>query len=252
MQVHIDSNPASAVEINGGGLTGSLGSTTGAGLSFTSNGNNYISGATVDGTLTFPSGGYAQVYNAISLNGSIAIATTSNGIQLHDGNASLNIAATGSLHGYGNIYQVYGGTTISNAGTIAADTPGQTLAFYNDVFTNLGTVRVDAGASMYVQTSLVQSGGLTTVNGTLTDVNPLVIDGGTLDGSGTVDALVNNIAGIVSPGNSPGLLTINGSYTQGGSGGLEIELGGYAVGTQFDHKTVDEINVERAVKIGGI
>jgi hypothetical protein len=40
--------------------------------------------------------------------------------------------------------------------------------------------------------------------------------------------------GSMSPGNSPGLFTINGNYTQSSSGHLLIELAGLLAGTQYD------------------
>ena len=40
-------------------------------------------------------------------------------------------------------------------------------------------------------------------------------------------------AGVVSPGHSPGTLTVNGNYTQAPNGTLQIELAGYNPG-QFD------------------
>ncbi len=55
----------------------------------------------------------------------------------------------------------------------------------------------------------------------------------TITGSGTILFLdlVNN--GVISPGNSPGTLTIQGAFTQGATGLLEIELAGTGAG-QFD------------------
>lgn len=238
MQVNVDSNPASAVEINGGGLTGTLGATTGTGLSFTSNPGNYISAATVNGTLTIPSGGYTQAYNSNTINGPIVMATTSSGIQLHDGNASLNISATGSLTGYGAVYQEFGNASVRNAGLIESNAAGQTLSFTEDNFSTAGQIVVAGGSSMYVQTTLVQTGGSTTVDGILTANNSLLLQGGTLDGTGTIDGFVNNTGGIVSPGDAPGVLTIHGPYDQGAGGEFDIQLGGVSPGSQFSQLVV--------------
>jgi hypothetical protein len=83
-----------------------------------------------------------------------------------------------------------------------------------------------------------------TVGGTLIVNSPLTVTGGStfiqttglLTGSSTLIGDVIN-AGTVAPGNSPGTLTINGNYTQTGTGRLEIEVGGTAAG-QYDRLIV--------------
>src|SRR5439155_11536246 len=49
--------------------------------------------------------------------------------------------------------------------------------------------------------------------------------------------LINN-GGQVSPGASPGILTINGDYTQGPNGVLNIEIAGTTPGSQYDRLVV--------------
>src|SRR5207247_1342766 len=49
--------------------------------------------------------------------------------------------------------------------------------------------------------------------------------GGTLLGSGTVGGALTN-SGTVAPGNSPGIITVNGDYTQSSGGSLAIEIQG--------------------------
>src|SRR5262249_13146351 len=53
----------------------------------------------------------------------------------------------------------------------------------------------------------------------------LVVTGGTVFGASTISGNVTNSA-TISPGSSPGILTINGDYTQTASGVLNIEIGG--------------------------
>jgi hypothetical protein len=77
------------------------------------------------------------------------------------------------------------------------------------------------------------SGGTVTVSGA-----PIGINGGSLAGIGAVTGHVT-IAGICSPGLSPGQLSIAGDYTQAPSGILAIEIGGSAVAQQ-DHLIVSE------------
>lgn len=68
--------------------------------------------------------------------------------------------------------------------------------------------------------------------------------GGTLTGTGTIfgrldqDGGVDNFAGQVIPGFSPGTMTINGDYRQGPEGALVIEVGGPDPGTGYDQLVV--------------
>ena len=59
-----------------------------------------------------------------------------------------------------------------------------------------------------------------------------VVDG-VVDGNGTVDGDLANAGGTVSPGNSPGKLSVTGNYLQT-SGTLLIELDGTTAETQYD------------------
>jgi hypothetical protein len=69
--------------------------------------------------------------------------------------------------------------------------------------------------------------------------------GQTLQGSGTMPGSVSS-RGRVSPGQSPGVLTIDGDYTQEATGELLIEIGGLTPGTQYD-----QLHVTGAAALGG-
>jgi hypothetical protein len=66
------------------------------------------------------------------------------------------------------------------------------------------------------------------VDGSITS-NTFVNHFGTLAGTGTVGGTVVN-AGVVSPGDAPGTVTVNGNYTQMGSGTLLIDIAGASAG----------------------
>ena len=53
-----------------------------------------------------------------------------------------------------------------------------------------------------------------------------MLEGGTLGGTGTITGDVQNVGGAVAPGASPGLLTIDGTYTQFTGGTFAVELAG--------------------------
>lgn len=98
-------------------------------------------------------------------------------------------------------------------------------SFAVGLFSNAGTIDVGTGSTL-TATTYTQTSGVTDVDGSLLVAGNIVLNGGALTGSGTVAGnLLNN--GNVSPGNSPGILQINGNYSQA-SGALGIELGEFA------------------------
>ena len=102
-------------------------------------------------------------------------------------------------------------------------------------FQNDGAVTVASGrlnAPNYTQTA----GTTTVATGATLGAGgaPVALQGGVLSGGGTVNGNVDNTGGSVSPGSSPGTLTIDGNYTQGSGGTLAAEIAGTTPGTQFD------------------
>jgi T5SS/PEP-CTERM-associated repeat protein/autotransporter-associated beta strand protein len=69
---------------------------------------------------------------------------------------------------------------------------------------------------------------------------------GTLGGSGTVGGITINSGGILAPGDSPGILTVNGNYNQTSGGVLNVEIGGATPGTRFD-----QVAVSGSATVGG-
>jgi hypothetical protein len=116
---------------------------------------------------------------------------------------------------------------VDNFGTLHTAPSGPTLTTLNIVGTLSnevgGLVQVDANSRLKVS-SVKQIGGSTVVNGTLTATNGVALQGGTLSGTGLVAGTVNNISGIVAPGNSPGTLMISGDYIQQVGGTLQIQI----------------------------
>jgi len=125
-------------------------------------------------------------------------------------------------------------TTIINAGTILAD---QVVELRIDPnaggFDNRGTLRAENGAELRLEsgpfttsgsvvatagstitraaTDYIQTAGSTMIDGSL-NMNAggvVTLNGGSLGGTGQVNADVDNAAGAAAPGNSAGTLTIN-------------------------------------------
>jgi hypothetical protein len=129
-------------------------------------------------------------------------------------------------------------TALNNAGTFLKSSGSGTTTLAVD-FKNSGTVDVQAGILSH-QGFWVQTAGSAQIeSGAVLVATNLNIMGGKLSGSGTVNGTVNNAA-VVSPGTSPGTLTISPGkdYQQTSIGTLKVEIGGHAPGLQYDQLAV--------------
>lgn len=128
------------------------------------------------------------------------------------------------------------GGTLTNTGTLTASaTPANITREINGSLTNSGTVAV-RGATAFDQpgASLTQTAGTTTIaNGAILDTSAsgatFLLQGGVLTGGGQTQATeavingsVNNSGGNIIPGSpsSSGLMTFDGTYSQGPGGTL--------------------------------
>jgi hypothetical protein len=125
-----------------------------------------------------------------------------------------------------------------NNGVFDKKTSGTTTTM-NIPFTNNNSIEITAGELIFQQG--IQSETSFEINlgsGTLDPGETLTLGAGdNLIGSGTLSSnLVNG--GSVSPGNSPGTISVDGAFTQSSTGTLEIELGGTTPGTEFDQLVI--------------
>ncbi len=212
-------------------------------------------GLTNTGTMQFNQG--AGLKGVITNRGAINIAggktVTSSGDSCGDGSArviddaggSINSTGTGTLN-VRNYEQGDGTTSGASPVTMSCGSLMYLGAGVSTVQID-GTVTMTAGAPVAGQTLRI----IGTLNGpsTFTNAGTIALAGGTLGvggtvtntgrlvGIGTVTGSVDNSTGAVAPGLSSGTLAINGAYTQGSGGSLEIEVAGTGVG-QFDKLTI--------------
>ncbi|MEE9293561.1 MAG: hypothetical protein V3W34_01155 [Phycisphaerae bacterium] len=150
-------------------------------------------------------------------------------------------------------------TTIVNQGTIIADQPTRIeIDPGTGGFDNQGDLRAENGAELRLNAGAFttsgsvlaatassitrsaadynQTAGSTIIDGALTlnAGGTVTLNGGSLGGSGQVNADVNNAAGTAAPGASTGILTISGDYTQGPGASMAAEIGGLIPGTEHD------------------
>jgi autotransporter-associated beta strand protein len=126
---------------------------------------------------------------------------------------------------------------LTGSGALTKQGPG-TLILGGTANTHTGVVNVNAGALI--------------VNGLIASstTNAVAVAGGaTLGGSGTIGRNVNVAGGgFISPGNSAGLLTMNGNLTLSANGTLVVEINGVNPGTDYDVLAVNgTVNVTNAL-----
>ena len=246
-------------------------------LTSNSSKNSGLSGlANVAGTLELENGA------AVTTAGEITIASTGTvGVDdvVSDGGSQLTVGGTINNGGTFNVGSSGGApsaTTVTatgfdNSGTanIGGSAAGATLTI-SGAASNSGTLNIadasllkvtggntfteSAGSTMIASggnlnaASYAQNGGTTTVLGTVTSSNGVTINGGILQGTGTVVANVSDVSGTLQAASSttaPGTLTISGNVNQGASGTIGEVIAGTTSG-QFS-----VLNVTGALTLGG-
>ena len=228
---------------------------------------------TVTGALTLGGGNITN--KLIVANGGIAIQgnTTLNGVRLvnpattvwsagnitgSNGAAISNLLGAAFINTFdGNMATgsgltpifVNAGTFQKTNGTAALGTTSIDFQFFNT-----GTVEVRTNTLRY--SSNQQTAGLTVLDGggLSAQAQPLQFLGGGLIGTGLVTvANAQNVinSSSISPGLPLGELDITGNYQQTASGALNIELGGYSPGTNFDLLSVTAGGAGGVANLGG-
>ena len=192
--------------------------------------NTVVNGLTVNGTWSLNSTGNLTSLlfnNAQTLGGNGTVVLGGNGSsRLINNNTVTTIGADLTVRGAGRLLDNSGG--MRNDGTIVADGASALVIDPNALgFVNRGLVQALGAGGIKSIDDYHQTAGATVVESVFDIANrTLIVDGGTLSGSGTIIGDVDNNAGVVGPGSSPGTLTIDGDFTQGAAGELLIEIAG--------------------------
>jgi len=192
--------------------------------------------------LTIQNGSLVVEQNGSTISGKII----NSGDIKTNGTSTINLnSAQGFINSTLGVVEVTSGSTLN---VVSSDGVGA------DTFTNAMNatgLMVDAGAILIMNGNNLDNEGTLTVNGTLymgdgssstSGTGATYTQNGTVNGSGTIHLEGANFStnnGSVSPGNSPGHLTIDGDTTFGAGTDLQIQLAGTAPG-QFDVFSVTE------------
>jgi len=141
---------------------------------------------------------------------------------------TVDLRNTGTALGMGT------NATFTNNGTLIKSAGNVSTVFTH--FRNTGVVDVRAGTLELAGTNgltHIQTAGSTILNGgilSVTSNTPYQLQGGKLNGVGTLSGSVLNSAGMVEAGLSVGTLTISSTYTQQSLATMRVEIGGAAPG----------------------
>ncbi len=161
------------------------------------------------------------------------------------GNLSWSGARTGWInHGSiiadgENLLDIAPDSTIGfiNHGLLHAQNTGG-VAISGGMMNQQGQALIDAGSTLSRNTGhYIQTAGTTTVNGTLAVTgsnNELRLQGGLLTGNGTVTGTIRNTAGVITPDETTGVLSVMGTFLQSNLGSLRIDISGEVPGAEHD------------------
>ena len=223
--------------------------------------------------------------NNINLNGDGTFNIRNNeGVDINDGGITNNANITMSSLGNQTDIVFNGNSTIDGTGQIVASNNINNrilVASNSDTLTNSANHQLEGGLSLLANSGSLTNNGIILANtsvginidpgagGSVVNNGQIIANstvrfidgqfenanGGVLSGSGTFDisdagtTFINN--GTISPGNSPGILSFEGSLDlSSASSELLIELAGTTVGTEYDQLQVsDDINLGGALTV---
>jgi hypothetical protein len=155
-------------------------------------------------------------------------------IKLNTGAAEFDVAGSGVAFNNTGTVDVQAGTLRLEAGGTHSgdfDIASSAVLRLNGIHSFAATSDVTGSGTVHVD------GGTTTFNGQLAGSTVTISSDAVLKGSGTFQTNLTNL-GRLAPGNSPGIITIDGDFTQTSTSSLEIEVGGLNPGTEHDQVIV--------------
>ena len=240
---------------------------TGVGVVALTGANTYTGGTTISGGVLQLGGGAASgsIIGPVVNNGALAVnrsdaytfagVISGAGTFVQNGTGTTTLTAANTYTGgtlisrgrlVGNTTSLQGlienNATLEFAQANASTFAGQMLGTGRFDKTGAGMLTLTGNSSSFTGSTFVQSGELR-VNGNLSRSVTTVQSGARLSGTGVIGGLVANSGSVVSPGNSPGLLSVNGAVNLQAGSTVEFEV--RATGT------IDQIFATGAAQVGG-
>jgi len=211
-----------------GGVSGTGGLTkTGAGT-LTLSGSNALTGATAVSAGTLSLTGTLASTN-VSIASGATLQDTSGGLSA---SAVVSNAGTLSLGANETISQLDGAGGVnlgSHTLTLSQGSYAGTMAGTGGLSKQGSGLFTLSGTNNYTGATIVQ-GGTLAVQGNLAASQVTVLNGGTLGGSGRIGSnVVVQSGGILSPGSSPGVMTVAGNVTLNSGSIFRVEVDGHGL-----------------------
>lgn len=200
-------------------------------------GNDAIRSSSGNGTLNNDGGAIRNAVDGATASIQLASVVSHGGTLAGPGGLSVRASSSFVLDGVNTLT----GDAVIDFGAVSLGS-GTVLDVVNASLAS-GTATIASGATVNLHANdwvaddeiVFVSGVLDLGTGSLT-ASELRLLAGELRGNGTVhvDTQVTNSGGTISPGASPGRLTIDGNYVQGHAGALRFEIGGVTPVTGYD------------------
>jgi autotransporter-associated beta strand protein len=197
-------------------------------------------------------------------------AVTPNALSNYGGTGKVIIGQSGTLAinagGNGewmpdNIQSLLSGMSVASGGMLAIDTTnadGGCFTYDRPIAGKIGLVKNGpkrlnlTGSSTFSGATKVNEGVLSVNNASGYGAYYVTVNlGGTLSGAGSVGGtLTVNDGGILAPGNSPGILTVQNAVTLKTGASLNMEIDGLTPGTNYDQlKTAGTVSLEGTLSL---
>jgi autotransporter-associated beta strand protein len=215
----------------GGGQTGFFGnSTAGNAILIANSSSTPITGGGIIFFEDDSTGGTARV--EVFGNGLLDISGHNSGVTIGslEGSGGAFLGTRNLTVGSNNLTTTFSGA-ISDSGAALSRIEGIGGSLTK---IGIGTLTL-SGANTYTGPTTVNAGKLV-VDGSIT--SPVTVNVGTLGGSGTTGSVLVNSGGIISPGNSAGILNVAGDLVLSLGAIYLVELNGTAVGINYDQISV--------------
>jgi len=198
---------------------------------------NTLDGQFLSVNMNVAAGGHFENSGSVGLAGTLVNA----------GDVAINAGSRVYEGGTGSYTQTAGSTKIAGSfqlddGSYQQEGGHTTIDAGGDLILGVFEYDENTDTGRYVGGTYLQTAGKTTVNG-LIDSDVVRFEDGELNGSGTIrgdvvidSQVIDSGTVTIDPGNSPGLLTIDGNFMASGAipTTFNIEIGGYDPGIDFD------------------
>ena len=206
-------------------------STNGTGTLRVVKGSNFLQTDVSVNDIVIVDGGFATTDAAL---GSSADRVNNGTIKLSSSSTGAVNLRTAKLNFSGHVL-TNNGTIQTTQGSGVSTTPAREISLN---LVNNGTLRIDYPVKYFGAAAVTQNAGSTVLTSNLdissSGVTTFDLNRGMFSGTGSLTGNLQNDGGTVAPGESPGVLTVNGNFTQGAGGTLAIELSGLNPGSEND------------------